>query len=92
MTGRMERDADAADRCRLAVGLRFHDQVAAEAAMEERTTQIGAEISAAAWARVVAVRVGDQRPVDGTPGIDIEAAGLAEQAGFAFSQHVIAKL
>ncbi len=82
----MKGDADVAERDRFAVGQRLDADVRPEPAFEQTPGRLGAQIRLTAGPGVVAVDVRDERAVRRAPGIDVEAAGRAEEAGWAFDQ------
>ena len=73
MPGRMERNLDAVAHDFLAVVDRL-DRYVAEAPAQDRRAVAMADVKVRPEPRVVAVRVGDQRPRDRAPRIDMEAA------------------
>ena len=76
MTGRMERHFDAVLPERLAVTNNL-DRDVAEALFKERRGVLVAEIDLGSRPGVVAVSMGDERPPDRPPRIDVEVAGRA---------------
>ena len=84
MTCGMERDAGAAKRQRFAVRHGFDARLGPEPALQEAPGRFGAQVGLASRPRVIAVDVGNQRAFGRTPGIDVEAAGRAEETRGAF--------
>lgn len=76
MTGRVERYFDTVLPERLAVTNNL-DRDVAEALFEERRGVLVAEIDLGSRPGVVAVSMGDERPPDRPPRIDVEVAGRA---------------
>ena len=83
----MERHADVAERQWLTVWRRLDRDVRPEPPLEERPARIGAEVGLASRSRVIPVSVRDHRTFNRSPGVDMEPAGLTEEAGGCFSQH-----
>ena len=79
MAGGMERDGDPVARERLAVGDRF-DRDFAKALDQDRRCQALADVDFRPEARMIAMRMGDERPRNGAPRIDVEIAGGAIEA------------
>ena len=83
----MERDADAAERQRVAVRQGFDACLRPEPAFQEAPGRFGAQVGLAARPRVIAVDVRNQRAFGRSPGIHVEAAGRAVETRGAFDQH-----
>ena len=73
MAGRVQRDADAVDVNRLAVGNRGDCWLIAEPSARHGQSIMGQKVLAAAPAEMVGVCVSDHGAVDGAPGVDEEA-------------------
>jgi hypothetical protein len=76
----MKADLDAADGPDFAVLLRF-DWGVLDAAVEEWSALRRTKVRAASSTRMIAVRVRDQRTIDGAPWIDVEVSIGAVQTG-----------
>src|SRR5262245_4263431 len=63
-------------------------RLAAEAAAEQPGAVSSAQVRVAPGTGVIAVRMGDDRARHRLPGIDVESAGGAEEAGRRFDQHL----
>ena len=83
MAGGVERDGDAVERDALAIGdgLRRAGEVLAVAQPHQIERLLRRQHGAVAGAGVVGMRVRDQRPLDRTRRVDVEAAALAAHAG-----------
>ena len=81
VTRRMERHANPVDVDGIAICNPGQRRIRAKAPLDQRPRCFGGEIGAAAGAQVVAVRVRDESTIDRRPGIDMEAAGGAIEAG-----------
>jgi hypothetical protein len=79
VAGRVQRHRHAVLDDPLAVADRVERDVGAEPRAQDALGVAHGEVACAARARVVAVRVGDDGPVDRSPGIDVEAARRAVQ-------------
>src|SRR6185437_5488793 len=86
VTSGMKRDADVADRDRLTPRLGLDDAIR-ESVTEQRRAFGCAEIRVRSGARVITVRMRDDRALDGLPGIDMEVAGFAVQTGRGGTDH-----
>ena len=74
MARRMERDLDLADPPTLAEGETLNFRLPPDPFADYFHARLGRQVSSHAPARVVAVPVGDQSPLDLPPGIDIKTA------------------
>ena len=86
MTGRMQTQSDLANGQDLAVRHRLDHRIRTESDAKERRRGCGAEVRRASRARVIAMRVRDYCAIHRFPGIDVEAALGAPQAGRGFRQ------
>src|SRR6185369_12327838 len=77
VAGRVQRDRDALVNDALAVRDRVERDVGAEPGAQDAFGVARSEVARAAGPRVVAVRVREDGPIDGPPGIDVEAARRA---------------
>jgi hypothetical protein len=77
VAGRMQRHAHAVHVERLAVGQRAQRDAGAEPRAQHALGGRRGQVRAVPGARVVGVGVGDHRPRDRAPGIDVEVAGFA---------------
>ena len=76
----MERDAHAVEVDWFAVVGEANGRARPQARAHDALALARAEVRVASPARVIAVRVGDDRARHGEPGIDVEVAGLAVEA------------
>ena len=84
----MEADPGIAQADLLAVGHAFRPRLGAEPLAEEGQRRRGAEVTLAAELQVVAVHVGDHGEGGRAPGVDVEPARLAQEAGWRGADHV----
>lgn len=78
--GRVQRDAHSIEVDGLAVAHGANGGIGAEAMPHQRQRWLGTQVGGRAGAQMVTMSVGDHGTVHGRPGIDMEAAGFAEQA------------
>jgi len=88
VAGGVERDDDVANRGLSSPRQVFDDRVGQTPSQQWRAllrTQVGAR----SGTRVVTVRMGDDRLVDGQPRVDVEPAGFAVQPVTAVGDHLL---
>ncbi len=83
----MEAHSNVAEHDRFTVRHALDPDVWSEPALEDRPAWLGAQVGVAAGPRVVAVRMGDQRPIGRPPRVDVEAAAGTQETGGAFDEH-----
>jgi len=72
---------------RHAVGQFLDGYSGTQAGFEQNSALGGRKIATAAMPRMVGMGMGDDRPIYGFPGVDVEIAGPAAQTGFSVFDH-----
>ena len=80
MTCRVERYADAIYRYRVSIAKRLDERTIAEPRVQDGERFFSREIALGAKARVIRMRMRNQRSGDRLPRVDIKIAGLAKEA------------
>src|SRR5206468_3544742 len=88
VTRRVERHFDVTDASCFAIRNRFDARRGIQPRTQQRQPVGGGEISRAATARMIAMRMRDERALDRPPRIYVETAGLAIEAGVGHAQRV----